>query len=208
MQLGSKAPDFKASTTVGDIKFYDWLGNNWGLFFSHPEDYTPVCTTELGLVAQLKSEFAERNIKAIALSVDSLESHFGWINDIEQSMNVKVEFPIIADKNKEVARLYNMIHEDVSDNSTVRSVFIIGPDKSIKLILTYPMAVGRNFDEILRVIDALQLTEKHSVVTPANWEQDGEVIISPELKDDEISEEFPNGHRKVTSYLKYTERPI
>ncbi|WP_242157197.1 peroxiredoxin [Aestuariivivens sediminis] len=205
--LGTKAPNFRARTTLGEIDFYSWLDGNWGLLFSHPEDYTPVCTTELGLVAKLKSEFQERNIKAIALSVDSLDSHFGWIKDIELSMNTKVEFPIIADENKEVAKLYNMIHEHVSDNSTVRSVFIIGPDKRIRLILTYPMAVGRNFDEIIRVIDALQLTEKHSVVTPANWKQDEEVIISPDLKGDELEAQFPNGYKEVTNYLRYTSKP-
>ena len=205
--LGTKAPNFRARTTLGEIDFYSWLDGNWGLLFSHPEDYTPVCTTELGLVAKLKSEFQERNIKAIALSVDSLDSHFGWIKDIELSMNTKVEFPIIADENKEVAKLYNMIHEHVSDNSTVRSVFIIGPDKRIRLILTYPMAVGRNFDEIIRVIDALQLTEKHSVVTPANWKQDEEVIISPDLMGDELETQFPNGYKQVTNYLRYTSKP-
>ncbi|WP_242121097.1 peroxiredoxin [Aestuariivivens sediminicola] len=205
--LGTKAPNFKARTTLGEIDFHRWLDGNWGLLFSHPEDYTPVCTTELGLVAKLKSEFQERNIKAIALSVDSLDSHFGWIKDIELSMNTKVEFPIIADENKEVAKLYNMIHEHVSDNSTVRSVFIIGPDKRIRLILTYPMAVGRNFDEIIRVIDALQLTEKHSVVTPANWKQDEEVIISPHLMGDELEAQFPNGYKEVTNYLRYTPKP-
>ena len=205
--LGTKAPNFRARTTLGEIDFYSWLDGNWGLLFSHPEDYTPVCTTELGLVAKLKSEFQERNIKAIALSVDSLDSHFGWIKDIELSMNTKVEFPIIADENKEVAKLYNMIHEHVSDNSTVRSVFIIGPDKRIRLILTYPMAVGRNFDEIIRVIDALQLTEKHSVVTPANWKQDEEVIISPDLMGDELETQFPNGYKEVTNYLRYTSKP-
>lgn len=205
--LGTKAPNFRARTTLGEIDFYSWLDGNWGLLFSHPEDYTPVCTTELGLVAKLKSEFQERNIKAIALSVDSLDSHFGWIKDIELSMNTKVEFPIIADENKEVAKLYNMIHEHVSDNSTVRSVFIIGPDKRIRLILTYPMAVGRNFDEIIRVIDALQLTEKHSVVTPANWKQDEEVIISPDLMGDELEAQFPNGYKQVTNYLRYTSKP-
>ena len=205
--LGSIAPDFQAPTTLGDIQFYDWLQDSWGLLFSHPEDYTPVCTTELGVVAQLKEEFKKRNVKAIALSVDSLESHYGWIKDIEQSMNAKVEFPIIADENKYVAKLYNMIHNHVSDNSTVRSVFVIGSDKKVKLILTYPVAVGRNFDEILRVIDALQLSEKHSVVTPANWKQNEEVIISPDIKEEDLENEFPSGHRKVTNYLRYTERP-
>ena len=159
------------------------------------------------MVAQLKEEFKKRNVKAIALSVDSLESHYGWIKDIEQSMNAKVEFPIIADENKYVAKLYNMIHNHVSDNSTVRSVFVIGSDKKVKLILTYPVAVGRNFDEILRVIDALQLSEKHSVVTPANWKQNEEVIISPDIKEEDLENEFPSGHRKVTNYLRYTERP-
>ena len=207
LTLGSIAPDFYAPSTMGDVQFYDWLGDSWGLLFSHPKDYTPVCTTELGVVAQLKDEFKNRSVKAIALSVDSLDSHFGWIKDIEQSMNTKVEFPIIADEDKMVAKLYNMIHEDESDTSTVRSVFIIGSDKRIKLILTYPMAIGRNFDEILRVIDALQLSEKHSVVTPANWKQDDEVIISQGLNEKEIEKKFPKGYRKVTDYLRYTAKP-
>ena len=207
LTLGSIAPDFYAPSTMGDVQFYDWLGDSWGLLFSHPEDYTPVCTTELGVVAQLKDEFKNRSVKAIALSVDSLDSHFGWIKDIEQSMNTKVEFPIIADEDKMVAKLYNMIHEDESDTSTVRSVFIIGSDKRIKLILTYPMAIGRNFDEILRVIDALQLSEKHSVVTPANWKQNDEGIISHGLNEKEIEKKFPKGYRKVTDYLRYTAKP-
>ncbi len=205
--LGSIAPDFKATTTLGDIDFYDWLGESWGLLFSHPEDYTPVCTTELGVVAQLKKEFDSRNVKAIALSIDSLASHHGWIKDIEKSMNTKIDFPIIADENKEVARQFNMIHDDVSNTSTVRSVFIISPDKTVKLILTYPMAIGRNFDEIIRVIDALQLSEKHAVVTPANWQQNDDVIIDPSLSENEANENFPKRHKEVIPYLRYTGRP-
>lgn len=205
--LGSKAPNFKANTTMGDLELYKWLGSSWGLLFSHPEDYTPVCTTELGIVANLQGEFQKRNVKAIALSVDSLESHMGWIKDIERSMNTKVNFPIIADEKAKIAMLYGMIHKKSSEKHTVRSVFVIGPKKDIKLILTYPMAVGRNFDEILRVIDALQLTETHPVVTPANWKQQEDVIVDPSLSEKDIEKSFPKGHTKVTTYLKYTEQP-
>lgn len=205
--LGSIAPDFNASTTMGDLAFHKWLGSSWGLLFSHPEDYTPVCTTELGVVANLYDEFKSRNVKAIALSVDSLESHKGWILDIEKSMNTKVNFPIIADEHAKVAQLYGMIHKNSSEKHTIRSVFVIGPDKDIKLMLTYPMAVGRNFDEILRVVDALQLSSKHPIVTPANWKQDENVIIDPSLSEEQAIESFPKGHEKVTSYLKYTEQP-
>ncbi len=205
--LGSIAPDFSASTTMGDLGFHQWLGSSWGLLFSHPEDYTPVCTTELGVVANLHDEFKKRNVKAIALSVDNLESHKGWISDIELSMNTKVNFPIIADEQAEVAQLYGMIHEGSSEKHTIRSVFVIGPEKDIKLMLTYPMAVGRNFDEILRVLDALQLTAKHPVVTPANWEQNDDVIIDPSLSSEEAGRTFPKGHEEVTPYLRYTELP-
>ncbi|MEX0288070.1 MAG: peroxiredoxin [Flavobacteriaceae bacterium] len=205
--LGSIAPDFYAKTTLGDLQFHKWLDKNWGLLFSHPEDYTPVCTTELGVVANLRNEFEKRGVKAIALSVDSLESHVGWIRDIEQSMNTKVNFPIIADEKAEVAKLYGMIHKGSSEKHTIRSVFVIGPDKDIKLMLTYPMAVGRNFDEILRVVDALQLSSKHPVVTPANWKQKENVIIDPSLSEKEVSEAFPSGHNKINSYLRYTQQP-
>ncbi|WP_420323013.1 peroxiredoxin [Flagellimonas sp.] len=205
--LGSIAPDFKASTTMGSLTFHKWLGSSWGLLFSHPKDYTPVCTTELGVVANLHDEFSSRDVKAIALSVDSLDSHRGWISDIEKSMNTKVNFPIIADEHAEVAHLYGMIHKGSSETHTIRSVFVIGPEKDIKLILTYPMAVGRNFDEILRVVDALQLSSKYPVVTPANWKQKENVIIDPSMTDKEVEEAFPNGHEKITSYLRYTRQP-
>ncbi len=205
--LGATAPDFYAKTTMGDLQFHTWLGSKWGLLFSHPEDYTPVCTTELGIVAKLQDEFEKRDVKAIALSVDSLESHKGWIKDIEQSMNAKVNFPIIADEHADVARLYGMIHKNSSEKHTIRSVFVIGPEKDIKLMLTYPMAVGRNFDEILRVVDALQLSAKHPIVTPANWKQQEDVIIDPSLSEKEAHTNFPKGHEKVTPYLRYTEQP-
>lgn len=209
MELGleSKAPNFKALTTNGPIDFYDWLGESWGLFFSHPEDYTPVCTTELGTVAQLEQEFDKRNAKAIALSVDSLESHNGWKLEIEQSMNVKIGFPIIADEGAKIARLYGMIHNDSSDRHTIRSVFIIGPDKKIKLHLTYPMSVGRNFDEILRVIDALQLSHNHKVVTPANWRQGDDVIVDVSLSNEEAKKLYPYEVTDNPSYLRYTPSP-
>ncbi|NAY91303.1 peroxiredoxin [Muricauda sp. JGD-17] len=208
ISLGSTAPDFYARTNMGDIQFHEWLGSSWYLLFSHPEDYTPVCTTELGVVANLQEEFEKRDVKAIALSVDSLESHKGWIKDIEESMKTKINFPIIADEQAEVAQLYGMIHKDSSEKHTIRSVFVIGPEKDVKLMLTYPMAVGRNFDEILRVVDALQLCSKHLVVTPANWEQKGKVIIDPSLLEKEAEKAFPMGHDKVTSYLRYTNSPV
>ncbi len=205
--LGSKAPNFKAHTTEGFIEFHSWLGDAWGLFFSHPEDYTPVCTTELGVVAQLKDEFAKRNTKAIALSVDSLESHYGWKKDIEQSMNVTVRFPIIADETATIAQLYGMIHKKSSVKHTIRSVFIIGPDKQIKLHLTYPMAVGRNFDEILRVIDALQLNDQYQVLTPANWNQDHDVLINPALSEKEVDKLYPDLSIKGPSYMRFAKNP-
>ncbi|MBO0322251.1 peroxiredoxin [Muricauda sp. CAU 1633] len=205
--LESSAPNFKALTTIGPIDFYDWLGDSWGLLFSHPEDYTPVCTTELGAVAQLEQEFSDRNVKAIALSVDSLESHNGWKLEIEKSMNVKIGFPIIADEDAKIAQLYEMIHKDSSDKHTIRSVFIIGADKKIKLHLTYPMSVGRNFDEILRVIDALQLSSQHQVVTPANWKQGEDVIVSPSLSDQEAEKQYPFKVTKKAAYLRFTANP-
>ncbi|MCK5372155.1 MAG: peroxiredoxin [Cyclobacteriaceae bacterium] len=207
LKLADIAPDFEAETTLGKINFHNWLGNSWGLFFSHPEDYTPVCTTELGVVANLKEEFGNRNVKTIALSVDELESHKGWIKDIEETINVKVNFPIIADSNKEIARLYGMIHSNSDTNFTIRSVFVIGPDKKIRLILTYPKAVGRNFDEILRVIDALQLNENYNVVTPANWKHGENVIIDPALTDEEINSQYPEGYEEVKPYLRYIPQP-
>nr|WP_067031746.1 peroxiredoxin [Muricauda sp. CP2A] len=205
--LESSAPNFKALTTNGPIDFYDWLGDSWGLLFSHPEDYTPVCTTELGAVAQLEKEFSDRNVKAIALSVDSLESHNGWKLEIEKSMNVKIGFPIIADEDAKIAQLYGMIHKYSSDTHTIRSVFIIGADKKIKLHLTYPMSVGRNFDEILRVIDALQLSSQHQVVTPANWKQGDDVIVDPSLSNEEAEKLYPYKVPKKAEYLRFTPNP-
>lgn len=207
LNLGELAPDFTAQSTKGPIHFHEWLGDSWGLLFSHPEDYTPVCTTELGVVAQLKDEFASRKVKPLALSVDDLASHQGWVMDIEEIIQAEIEFPIIADDKKEIAKLYGMIHEESDDKFTIRSVFIIGPDKKIRLTLTYPVAVGRNFDEILRVIDALQLNEKYQVLTPANWKQEDKVIIDPALSDEELKEQFPQGHEEVKPYLKLTPPP-
>jgi len=207
LKLADLAPDFEAESTLGKINFHDWLSDSWGLFFSHPEDYTPVCTTELGVVANLKEEFIKRNVKTIALSVDDLDSHKGWIEDIESTINSKVEFPIIADPEKTIAELYDMIHSNLDANFTIRSVFIIGPDKKIRLILTYPMAVGRNFDEILRVIDALQLSENYDVVTPANWQNGDKVIINPALNDEQANSKFGNDYDKVKPYLRYTPHP-
>jgi alkyl hydroperoxide reductase subunit AhpC len=207
LNLGDSAPNFEAVTTAGNINFYDWLDNKWGLLFSHPEDYTPVCTTELGVVAKLKEEFEKRNVKTIALSVDAIASHNGWVKDIEELIDGKLEFPIIADEHKEVATLYGMIHSNLDAHFTIRSVFIIGPDKKIRLILTYPVAVGRNFDEILRVIDALQLNENYDVVTPANWKHGDDVIIDPALPEKEINAKFPNGYKEAKPYLRYVSQP-
>ncbi len=205
LNLGDIAPDFEAESTFGKIRFFDWLGTSWGLFFSHPEDYTPVCTTELGVVANLKQEFAERNVKTIGLSVDNLDAHKGWVKDIEEIIEGSVDFPIIVDEKKEIASLYGMIHSNEDANFTIRSVFIIGPDKKIKLILTYPMAVGRNFDEILRVIDALQLHENHKVVTPANWHQGDKVILDPNHSTGEQHQQ--TNYEEVKPYLRYIPQP-
>jgi alkyl hydroperoxide reductase subunit AhpC len=207
LRLGDLAPDFTAETTEGKIEFHKWLGNSWGIFFSHPKDFTPVCTTELGAVAKLKSEFDKRNVKVIAVSVDGLDSHNKWVPDIEETQGVKVNYPIIADPDKKVAILYDMIHPNASDNATIRSVFIIGPDKKIKLTITYPASTGRNFDEILRVIDSLQLTAQYSVATPVNWQHGEDVIIVPAVKDEEIVAKFPKGHTAVKPYLRYTPQP-
>ncbi len=207
LRLGDLAPDFTAETTEGKIEFHKWLGNSWGIFFSHPKDFTPVCTTELGAVAKLKSEFDKRNVKVIAVSVDGLDSHNKWVPDIEETQGVKVNYPIIADPDKKVAILYDMIHPNASDNATVRSVFVIGPDKKIKLTITYPASTGRNFDEILRVIDSLQLTAQYSVATPVNWQHGEDVIIVPAVKDEEIAAKFPKGHKAVKPYLRYTPQP-
>ncbi|NCD71188.1 peroxiredoxin [Mucilaginibacter agri] len=207
LRLGDKAPNFKAKTSEGDIDFYEFLGDSWGVLFSHPADYTPVCTTELGRTASLKSEFDKRNVKVVALSVDSVESHKGWINDINETQNVEVNFPIIADENREIAEAYDMIHPNASLTATVRSLFIIAPDKTIKLIITYPASTGRNFQEILRVIDSLQLTANYSVSTPADWKDGEEVVIAPAIKNEDIPAKFPKGHVEVKPYLRLTPQP-
>ena len=207
LRLGDIAPDFEAETTQGTIKFHNWLGDSWGILFSHPADFTPVCTTELGTVANYYPEFEKRNVKVIALSVDGLDSHMEWIKDINETQNTTVNFPIIADEDKHIAELYDMIHPNANESFTVRSVFIIGPDKKIKLMLTYPASTGRNFDELLRVIDSLQLTANYSVATPANW-KDGElVVISTAVKDEDIAAKFPKGYERVKPYLRMTPQP-
>ena len=207
LRLGDIAPDFTAETTEGTIHFHEWLGNSWGILFSHPADFTPVCTTELGEVAKLKSEFDKRNMKVLALSVDDVESHRQWIPDIEETQNTRFNFPIIADQDRKVAELYDMIHPNASEKTTVRSVFIVGPDKKVKLIITYPASTGRNFEEILRVVDSLQLTANYSVATPVNWQHGEDVIIAPSIKDEEIPEKFPKGHTKIKPYLRTTPQP-
>jgi len=207
LRLGDKAPNFKAQTSVGEIDFYEFLGDSWGVLFSHPADYTPVCTTELGRTAALKDEFEKRDVKVAALSVDSVESHHGWIIDINETQNVEVNFPIIADESREIAEAYDMIHPNASLTATVRSLFIIAPDKSIKLIITYPASTGRNFQEILRVIDSLQLTANYSVATPADWKEGEDVVITPAVKDEEIESRFPKGYTRVKPYLRLTPQP-
>ncbi len=207
LRLGDEAPNFTAETTAGTINFHEWLGDGWGILFSHPKDFTPVCTTELGTVAKITDAFAKRNVKVLAVSVDPLDSHKGWINDINETQHCTVQYPIIADPDRQVANLYDMIHPNALDNMTVRSVFVIGPDKKIKLTLTYPASTGRNFDEILRVVDSLQLTAKHQVATPANWKDGEDCIIVPAVKDEEIPAKFPKGHRVVKPYLRYTPQP-
>ncbi len=207
IRLGDIAPDFQAETTEGTIKFHDWLGKSWGVLFSHPADFTPVCTTELGAVAKLRAEFDSRNVKVVALSADPLDSHMKWIGDINETQNTHVNFPIIADPKFEVANLYDMIHPQVSDKFTVRSVFVVGPDKKVKLTITYPAATGRNFDEILRVIDSLQLTANYSVATPANWKHGEDVIITTAVKDEDVAAKFPKGHKRVKPYLRITPQP-
>ncbi len=207
LRLGDEAPNFTAETTAGTINFHEWLGDGWGILFSHPKDFTPVCTTELGTVAKITDDFAKRNVKVLAVSVDPLDSHKGWINDINETQQCTVQYPIIADPDRQVANLYDMIHPNALDNMTVRSVFVIGPDKKVKLTLTYPASTGRNFDEILRVVDSLQLTAKHQVATPANWKDGEDCIIVPAVKDEEIPAKFPKGHRAVKPYLRYTPQP-
>lgn len=207
LRLGDIAPDFTAETSEGTIHFHEWLGDSWGVFFSHPRDYTPVCTTELGAVAKIKGEFDKRNTKVIAISVDPIDSHAGWIQDINETQNTNVNFPIIADPDKKVANLYDMIHPNASDTATVRSVFIIGPDKKIKLTLTYPASTGRNFAEILRVLDSLQLTANYSVATPADWQYGQDCVIVPSVPDEEVPAKFPKGHTVIRPYLRTTPQP-
>lgn len=207
LRLGDIAPNFKAKTTQGKIDFYEFIGKSWVILFSHPADFTPVCTTELGMVAKISDELEKKNVKAIALSVDPLDRHNIWINDINQTQSANVNFPIIADENREISVLYDLIHPNVSETTTVRSVFIIGPDKKIKLIITYPASTGRNFQEILRVIDSLQLTTTYQVATPADWKQGQDVVISLSVKDEEIVKKFPKGHNRINPYLRTTPQP-
>jgi alkyl hydroperoxide reductase subunit AhpC len=207
IRLGDVAPDFEAETSEGKIQFHQWLGDSWGVLFSHPADFTPVCTTELGAVAKLRTEFDKRNTKVLALSVDPLSSHEKWIGDINETQETKVNFPIIADPEFKVANAYDMIHPAVTDKFTVRSVYVIGPDKKVKLTITYPASTGRNFEEILRVIDSLQLTAKYSVATPANWKNGEDVIITMAVKDEDIAAKFPKGHKRVKPYLRTTPQP-
>ena len=208
LRLGDTAPDFTQDSSIGPISFHQWLGDSWGVLFSHPADFTPVCTTELGATAKLAEEFRRRNVKAIALSVDPVESHRGWIQDINETQDCEVNFPIIADPDRKVAELYDMIHPNASGTLTVRSVFIIDPNKKIRLMLTYPASTGRNFNEILRVIDSLQLTEYHSVATPANWESGDDVVIVPSLTDPEVlKQKFPKGYKAIKPYLRITPQP-
>ncbi len=207
LRLGDTAPNFTATTTEGTIDFHTWLGTSWGVLFSHPADYTPVCTTELGTVARIKDDFEKRNVKVIAVSVDPIDSHHGWIKDINETQRCSMNFPVIADPDRSVATAYDMIHPNVDDKATVRSVFVIGPDKKIKLTLTYPASTGRNFLEILRVIDSLQLTAKHKLATPADWQQGNDCIVSMAVSDADAEKLFPQGVRRVRPYLRYTAQP-
>lgn len=207
LRLGDEAPNFQAQTTVGNIDFYDYIADSWAVLYSHPSDFTPVCTTELGRTAKLKSEFDKRNVKVLALSVDPVEDHLKWIEDINETQETEVNFPIIADKDRKVAELYDMIHPNASATVTVRSVFIVGPDRKIKLTLTYPASTGRNFDEILRVIDSLQLTADYSVATPADWKDGEDVIVVPAIKTEDIPAKFPKGFKEIKPYLRITPQP-
>jgi alkyl hydroperoxide reductase subunit AhpC len=208
IQLGSTAPDFTQESTEGTIHFHDWIGNSWAVLFSHPKDFTPVCTTELGVVSKIKKEFDKRNVKVIAVSVDDVASHNKWLNDIETTQNTKMNFPILGDSDRKVSGLYDMIHPQANDTLTVRSVFIIDPNKKVRLMLTYPASTGRNFDEILRVIDSLQLTEYHKVATPANWEEGDDCVIVPSLTDpEELKRRFPRGWKELKPYLRMTPQP-
>ncbi len=206
LRLMDEAPDFTAETTEGTIRFHEWLGDGWGILFSHPADYTPVCTTELGYMANIAHEFAKRNVKILAISVDPLDSHRGWISDINETQNANVSYPLIADPDQQVAELYDMIHPNADDKMTVRSVFVIGPDKKIKLMLTYPASTGRNFDEILRVVDSLQLTAHHKLATPVNWNSGEDCIIVPAVTDEEADQTYSD-IRRVKPYLRYVKQP-
>jgi alkyl hydroperoxide reductase subunit AhpC len=207
VRIGDEAPDFTADTTEGTINFHEWLGSSWGVLFSHPKDFTPVCTTELGYVARIKPEFDKRDTKVIGLSVDSVEDHKRWASDIEETQGSKVNYPMIGDPDRKVADLYDMIHPNANDTLTVRSVFIVGPDKKVKLSLTYPASTGRNFDEILRVIDSLQLTAKYSVATPANWKDGQDVIIGGAVSDEDAKKKFPQGWKTIKPYLRVLPQP-
>ena len=207
LRLGDVAPDFTAQTTEGTIKFHEWLGNSWGVLFSHPADFTPVCTTELGEVAKLRSQFDKRDVKVMAISADPLDSHTKWIGDINETQNTVVNYPLIADPEFKIANLYGMVHPNVTDKFTVRSVYIIGPDKKLKLSLTYPASTGRNFIEVLRVIDSLQLTAKHSVATPADWKNGEDVIVVPAVSTEDAIKKFPKGVKVIKPYLRYTPEP-
>ncbi|HEH9217900.1 TPA: peroxiredoxin [Pseudomonas aeruginosa] len=208
LRLGDIAPDFEQDSSEGRIRLHEWLGDSWGVLFSHPADFTPVCTTELGFTAKLKDQFAQRGVKVLVLSVDPVESHLKWIDDINETQDTRVNFPIIADADRKVSELYDLIHPNANDTLTVRSLFIIDPNKKVRLIITYPASTGRNFNEILRVIDSLQLTDEHKVATPANWEDGDEVVIVPSLKDEEeIKRRFPKGYRAVKPYLRLTPQP-
>lgn len=208
LRLGDTVPDFTQASSQGEIKFHEWAGDSWVVLFSHPKDFTPVCTTELGEVARLKPEFDKRNVKALALSVDDVESHLGWIKDIEETQNVGLNYPILADGDRKVSDLYDMIHPNSLNNLTVRSVFIIDPQKKLRLTFTYPASTGRNFDELLRVIDSLQLTDHYSVATPANWKDGQDCVIVPSIQDpEELKEKFPKGYKAVKPYLRLTPQP-
>ncbi|WP_174907333.1 peroxiredoxin [Burkholderia diffusa] len=208
LRLGDIAPDFEQESSLGPIKFHEWLGDSWGVLFSHPADYTPVCTTELGLTSKLKGEFEKRNVKVIALSVDGVESHKGWINDINETQSTIVGFPIIADADRKVSQLYDMIHPNANETLTVRSLFVIDPNKKVRLTITYPASTGRNFDEVLRVIDSLQLTDNYKVATPGNWKDGDDVVIVPSLQDpEELKKRFPKGFKAVRPYLRLTPQP-
>ncbi len=207
LRLGDEAPNFTAETTEGKVNFHEWIGDSWCILFSHPKDFTPVCTTELGYMSKIAADFRKRGVKVLAISVDPLDSHKGWIKDINETQKTTVNYPLIADPDKKVATLYDMIHPNAMDNMTVRSVFVIGPDKKIKLMLTYPASCGRNFDELLRVVDSLQLTAKFKVATPVNWKDGQDCIITPAVSDDEAKKLFPKGFKSIKPYLRYTPQP-